>query len=91
MAVSWLKEKGVEFDDQMRITKMTDEGRAFIRQSNVPEFVAYFALGAEYHSVLDLSVGYKLIAKCSIPLLFVISMQPRFNEYLRRKALTWIR
>ena len=69
---------------------MTENGRKFIGNSKTPDFIAYFAFGAEY---FEFVVNSDVLEFCkySVPLLFTISMIPRIDESKRRKALTWIR
>uniref|UniRef100_A0AC35FFG2 Uncharacterized protein n=1 Tax=Panagrolaimus sp. PS1159 TaxID=55785 RepID=A0AC35FFG2_9BILA len=50
---------------------------------------AYFALGAECHHIITDDPEY--IEKVSIPILYVIALQPRFSEASRRKACAIMR
>uniref|UniRef100_A0AC35FH14 Uncharacterized protein n=1 Tax=Panagrolaimus sp. PS1159 TaxID=55785 RepID=A0AC35FH14_9BILA len=48
-----LKTKGIKFDEKKGIIKMTENGRKFVESSKTPDFIAYFAFGAEYFEFID--------------------------------------
>uniref|UniRef100_A0A914XQ68 Uncharacterized protein n=1 Tax=Panagrolaimus superbus TaxID=310955 RepID=A0A914XQ68_9BILA len=68
---------------------MTENGRKFIENSKTPDFIAYFAFGAEYFEFVNSDMSQ--LSKFSLPLLFAISMMPRIEDANRRKALSCIR
>uniref|UniRef100_A0AC34GTY8 Uncharacterized protein n=1 Tax=Panagrolaimus sp. ES5 TaxID=591445 RepID=A0AC34GTY8_9BILA len=80
---------GVQFDAEHRIVSMSPEGREYLQNPKTPSTIVYFAFGAEYHEyILD---DMNLLPKLSVAHQLVIALRPRFVEFNRRKALTWLR
>uniref|UniRef100_A0A914Z7I1 Uncharacterized protein n=1 Tax=Panagrolaimus superbus TaxID=310955 RepID=A0A914Z7I1_9BILA len=80
---------GVQFDTEHRIVNMSPEARQYLQASKTPILNVYFAFGAEYSEYItdDMDV----LPKLSVAHQLVIALQPRFPEFNRRKALTWLR
>uniref|UniRef100_A0A914P8Q9 Uncharacterized protein n=1 Tax=Panagrolaimus davidi TaxID=227884 RepID=A0A914P8Q9_9BILA len=64
-------------------------GRRYLKDKSTDATTVCFAFGAEYHQhVTDDS---DIMENASIPLLYVIALQPRFSETSRRKACAVLR
>uniref|UniRef100_A0A914YCL4 Uncharacterized protein n=1 Tax=Panagrolaimus superbus TaxID=310955 RepID=A0A914YCL4_9BILA len=68
---------------------MSPEARQYLQGPKTPFLTVYFAFGAEYSEYItdDMDV----LPKLSVAHQLVIALQPRFPEFNRRKALTWLR
>uniref|UniRef100_A0A914R847 Uncharacterized protein n=1 Tax=Panagrolaimus davidi TaxID=227884 RepID=A0A914R847_9BILA len=80
---------GCKFGAHIRLVSVTDEARQFLKDAKTDATTVYFAFGAEYYRLISDDSEY--MDKASIPLLYVIALQPRFPEASRRKACALLR
>uniref|UniRef100_A0A914P6P1 Uncharacterized protein n=1 Tax=Panagrolaimus davidi TaxID=227884 RepID=A0A914P6P1_9BILA len=80
---------GCKFDEHHRIVMVSKGGRRYLKDKSTDATTVCFAFGAEYHQhVTDAS---DIMENASVPLLYVIALQPRFSETIRRKACAVLR
>uniref|UniRef100_A0A914QTF7 Uncharacterized protein n=1 Tax=Panagrolaimus davidi TaxID=227884 RepID=A0A914QTF7_9BILA len=80
---------GFGFDMDRQIVTVLKGARQFVKDPATDATTVYFAFGAEYpHMITD---DPEIMDKASIPLLYVIALQPRFPEASRRKACAIMR
>uniref|UniRef100_A0AC35G9H7 Uncharacterized protein n=1 Tax=Panagrolaimus sp. PS1159 TaxID=55785 RepID=A0AC35G9H7_9BILA len=75
---------GCKFDAHHRMISVSKGARRFLKAKTTDATTAYFAFGAECDHIITDDPEY--IEKVSIPILYVIALQPRFSEASRRKA-----
>uniref|UniRef100_A0A914NYW4 Uncharacterized protein n=1 Tax=Panagrolaimus davidi TaxID=227884 RepID=A0A914NYW4_9BILA len=88
-AIKALNERGVTFDEKCNIIQMPPKAEKYLRSRKTPEYVRSFAFGNVFRELIDSQT--KVYDTFSIPLLFSIVLQRRYNAINRRKAFTWIR